>query len=525
MNSRILLTRPLSLAVILLTATGLSAQTEIPRDDVTQESLRFTKVYSLVEENLAEPVDPNRGIFDGGIRGMLRVLDPFSSFLDEDQFQQLKDQTRGKTRGFGSILYVQPGKIMVLQAAEGSPAWRAGLGPGDEIVEVNGTRIDRLDLESLVRLLQRARSQRVRLGVIRPGQVVAQVFELFPAEVNMPSVDQAFLLEPGIAYLHVSGFDQKTPREVAAAVERLGGAELKGVLLDLRNNFGGVLESAVQAASLFLPPDQTVLTVRGRAFPERTERTRAVAARFEMPLIVLINGNTASASEVLAAALQEHDRALIVGEPSFGKGVVETVSELSEGTGLVLTTAQYFTPSGRSLQRPIPGTLLAEATAGADPASEATPEFRTAGGRPLTSGGGITPDVVAPGRELDPWVTFLNQRGTFTTFSSEFLTTGERVNRSFEPDAPVLARFRDFLDRQRIRVPEEYWGEDQDFLKLRIKTELFNLVFGLDVGEEIETRSDPQVRKAASLFPKIPQLLKPSAPKKKSSPSKPTGPQ
>jgi carboxyl-terminal processing protease len=523
LNSHTSLFRTLSLAATVFLAAGLSAQTETPSDEVTQESLRFAKVYSLVEENFAQPADPDRAIFDGGIRSMLRVLDPFSSFFDQDQFQQLKDQTQGKTRGFGSILYVQPGKIMVLQAAEGSPAGRAGLGPGDEIVEVNGTRIDRLDLDSLVRLLQRARSQRVRLGVVRPGQVVAQDFELSPAEVNMPSVDQAFLLEPGIAYIHVSSFDQKTAREIASAVERLGGADLKGVLLDLRNNFGGVLDSAVQAASLFLPAEQAVLTVRGRSRPEKTENTRPVGARFETPLIVLINGNTASAAEVLAAALQEHDRALIVGQPSFGKGVVESVSELSEGTGLVLTTAHYFTPCGRSLQRPIPGTLLAEATAGGDPASGARPEFRTAAGRPVTSGGGITPDVLVPGRELDPWVTFLNQRGTFTTFSSEFLTTSGRVKRSFEPDAAVLSKFRDFLERQRIRVPEEYWGEDQDFLKLRIKAELFSLVFGLDVAEEIETRADPQVQKAASLFPKISQLLKASAPKKVTSPSKQTG--
>ena len=523
MESQTSAIRPLSLAaVILLTALGLSAQTENPSDDLTQESLRFTRIYSLVEENLAQPVDPDRAILDGGIRGMLSVLDPFSSFLDQDQFQQLKDQTRGKTRGFGSILYVQPGKIMILQVADGSPASRAGLGPGDEIVEVNGTRINRLDLESLVRLLQRARSQRVQLGVVRPGQVVAQDFELYPAEVNMPSVDQAFLLQPDIAYVRVSSFDQKTAREIADAVQRLGGVNLKGVLLDLRNNFGGVLESAIQAASLFLPADQAVLTVRGRMRPQQTEDTRRVEARFEMPLIVLINGNTASAAEVLTAALQEHDRALIVGQPSFGKGVVETVSELSEGTGLVLTTAQYFTPSGRSLQRPIPGTLLTEATGG-DPASAAKPEFHTTGGRPVSSGGGITPDVLAPGRELDPWVTFLNQRGTFTAFSSEFLTTSGRVNRTFEANAAVLGKFRDFLDRQRIRVPEEYWDSDQDFLKLRIKTELFNLVFGLDVGEEIETRADPQVEKALSLFPKIPQLLKASAPEEETSPAKRPG--
>ncbi|MBI1941436.1 MAG: PDZ domain-containing protein [Acidobacteria bacterium] len=523
MRFRVSLPRTLLLAGgIFVFAATLLPQAETPPDDVTEESLRFTKVYALIEENFVEPLDPDRSIFDGGIRGLLRTLDPFSSFLDKDQFDQLKDQTRGKTRGFGSVLYVQPGKIMILQAAEGSPAWRAGLGPGDEIVEVNGTRINRLDLESLVRLLQRARSQRVRLGVVRPGQVVAQDFELFPAQLNLPSVDQAFLLEPGIAYLHISGFDQKTPREVADAANRLGGGDLKGLLLDLRNNFGGVLESAVQVASLFLPPEQPVLTVRGRAFPERTERTREAPARFDMPLIVLVNGNTASASEVLTAALQEHDRALVVGEPSFGKGVVESVAELSEGTGLALTTAQYFTPSGRSIQRPIPGTVLAAAATGVDPASDAP--FRTASGRQVTPGGGITPDVAVSGPRLDPWVTFLNQRGSFTSFSSEFLTASGRVDRAFEPDSKVLASFRDYLGRHRILVPEEYWGQDEDYLKLRIKTELFNLVFGLAVGEEVETRGDPQVQEALSLFPKISQLMKPSAHKTQPARLKRTGP-
>jgi carboxyl-terminal processing protease len=259
---------------------------------------------------------------------------------------------------------------------------------------------------------------------------------------------------------------------------------------------------------LFLPPDLPVLTVRGRAFPERTEPTRAAAQRYDLPLIVLVNGSTASSSEVLAAALQEHDRALVVGEPSFGKGVVESVTELSEGTGLALTTAQYFTPSGRSIQRPIPGTALAAAATGSDLASAAV--FRTTSGRFVTSGGGITPDVIVTGRHLDPWVTFLNQRGTFINFSSEYLTTSGRVDRSFEPDSKVLAKFRDYLGRKRIRVPEEYWGQDEEYLKLRIKTELFNLVFGLAVGDEIETRGDPQIQEAASLFPRIHELLNPS---------------
>jgi len=505
-------------AGLLLLPLPLRGQTELWPDDVTEGSLKFTKIYGLLEEHYAEPLDPDRTIFDGGIRGMLSILDPFSAFFDPAQFEQLREQTRGKVRGFGSILYVQPGKVMVLQTAEGSPSRRAGLGPGDEIVEVNGQRLDRLDLQGLVELLSRARTQRVRLGVVRPGRVVAQDFELNPADVDMPTVDRAFIFSPGIGYLHISGFDQKTPHEARAALGRLGAEKLNGLLVDLRDNPGGVLESAVGVASIFLPEDIPVITVRGRAFPEKVYRTRVTTARYDLPLITLVNRNTASAAEVLAAALQEHDRALVVGEPTFGKGVIETVTALSEKTGLALTTAQYFTPSRRSLQRPLAGTALAVPEKSL-PSAGGTPEFRTLGGRIVSAGGGVAPDFPVSARSLDPWLIFLEQRGIFTNFASHFLTVNRAVTQTFEPDAKVLADFRSYVDRRRIRVPVEYWNQDQDYLKLRIQAELFNLVYGLATGEEVEVRADPQVQKAARLFPEIPRLLK--APQNKS-PATPT---
>jgi len=220
-----------------------------------------------------------------------------------------------------------------------------------------------------------------------------------------------------------------------------------------------------------------------------------------------VNGDTASAAEVLAAALQEHDRAVIVGEPTYGKGVVQSVTALSEDTGLALTTAQYFTPSGRSLQRPLPGTALAAPGRQLGPASNSS-HFSTDNGRPLSPGGGITPDVEIPPRRLDPWVTFLDQTGTFTDFASEYLTLHGRAHRSFEPDAAMIGDFKDYLTRRGVRTPAEYWDNDQDYLKLRIKTELLSLVFGLSSGEEAETKGDPQVQRAASLFAQIPQILK-----------------
>jgi hypothetical protein len=179
----------------------------------------------------------------------------------------------------------------------------------------------------------------------------------------------------------------------------------------------------------------------------------------------------------------------------------------------MLTTAQYFTPSGRSIQRPLPGTALVMP----NPALSTSPNpgrgFHTDNGRLITAGGGIVPDVAIPAPTRDPWVAALDSRGTFTSFASEYLTTHAKVERSFEPDAQILGLFRDYLVRNRFRVPEEYWAQDQDYLKLRIKTGLLNLIFGLSVGDELETRSDPQVQKAITLFPEIPSVLKPHLPK------------
>ena len=518
MNPSYLLRRSILSAATLLILAPMArvgfAQSEVPADDVTQESVRFTQVYTALERNYMDEVNPDQIILEGGIRGLLSSLDPFSSFFNADQFQMLQEQARGNTLGFGSILYVSPGKVVVLQTAEGSPAGRAGLGPGDEIVSINGQRIAQLDFESLVELLQRSRSRPVSLGVVHPGKFVPEDFKLVPAEVALPTVDKVFTLAPGVGYIHVSGFELKTSQEVADAITKLGGSNLKGVLFDMRDNHGGIVDAAVATASLFLKPDDLMLTVRGRAAPEKAYRTSASTAHFNMPLIVLVNRNTASAAEILVAGLEEHDRALVVGEPTYGKGVVESVMGLSEQCGLALTTSQYFTPSGRSIQRQLPGTALAgemdaslnRGSAAPHAGSPAT--FHTDLGRPLSVGGGIVPDVAITARELDPWVTFLNQRGLITSFASQYLTLHGHVEKSFQPDENTLEDLKDFLARQGIRTPEEYWTPDQEYLKLRIKTEIFNLVFGLAAGDEVEVMGDPQVQKAATYFDQVPALLR-----------------
>lgn len=483
----------------------LFPQTSPPNDPATQESLKFARIYGLLEDHYADPINPDHAIFDGGIRSMLDTLDPFSAFFDRQQFKMLQEQTRGEAIGFGSILYVKPGKVLVLQAAEGSPSWRAGLGPGDEIVEVNGQKVAQLDFRALIQLLQRSRSHPVTLGILHPGKKAPQEVRLVPKEVELPTVDNAFLF-PGrrIGYIHVSGFDAKTTDEVQSAVEKLGGEKLKGLLLDLRNNHGGVVATAAGVASLFLKPGLPILTMRGRGVPEKSYDTKPMTVHFTMPMVVLINGETASAAELLTAALEEHDRAVVAGEDSYGKGVVENVIPLEDNTGLALTVAQYFTPSGRSIQRRLPGTMLAHAESGIGKSKD----FHTDDGRPLTAGGGIAPDVPIAPRNLDPWAVFLNQRGLFTDFASQYLTYHEDLKQTFEPDKDVMTEFRNFLSSRRIRVPLEYWVQDQDYLKLRIRMEVVSLVFGLKAGSEVEMKGDPQVQKALEVFPKVPGILK-----------------
>jgi carboxyl-terminal processing protease len=499
--------------ILLSLAVRAARAQNIPPDEVTKSSLKFARVYQILDQNYVDRLNADHVILDGGIRGMLASLDPFSSFFDKSQFAMLQEETRGEALGFGSILYVQPGKITIIQTQQGSPSWRAGLGPGDQIAAVNGVSTEPLGLRELVQLLQEAKLHTVHLTVIRPGDLNPTDVTMKPAEVNLPTVDTSFVSAEGIGYVHIASFEAKTPQELSAALHKLVTDHLKGLILDLRNDPGGVLEAAIDVCSVFLKPDSLVLTVEGRAVPEKAYRTVAVAAHFDGPLIVLVNASTASAAEVVAGALQDHDRALIVGEPTFGKGVVENVMPLSNQMGLALLTAEYFTPSGRSLQKPLPGTALQSPTlgirsTGVDPHSPQASVFHTDHGRLVRAAGGVSPDVVEADWKMDPWLTFLNQTGMFTSFASRYVALYPAIPKTFEPDAITLERFRGFLASERIRSPQEYWAKDQEYLEDRIRTEIFNLVFGLGYGNQIAAQDDPQVRKAVSLFPEISKILR-----------------
>src|SRR5579871_4533352 len=267
----------------------------LAEDDLDRQVRRVTDAFALVEQNAADPISSQQAFYQGAIPGMLRKLDPHSVFFDPGQFDQLKQMQTSTRKGFGSVVSLLPGRVIVLQATPGTPSAKSGIAPGDEILAINNIRLDRLNLDQLIEVLTESRQKPAHLDVRRGGNVRLLQFTLVPEEMQAASVDRHFMLRSGVGYIRVASFDEKTGQEIHEAIEKLGGSKLKGLVMDLRNNPGGVVTAAVETASLFLKPGQTIVTLRGRSTAEKTEKVPSKAIPYEFPVAILVNSKTASA--------------------------------------------------------------------------------------------------------------------------------------------------------------------------------------------------------------------------------------
>jgi carboxyl-terminal processing protease len=472
----------------LLPALWLLAASSGP-SDMEIALKRFTTALATVEREAADPVTSRQAVYEGAIPGMLRRLDPHTVFFNPDQFQQLKDMEQSTRKGFGSVVSVLPGRVIVLQTLAGTPSARVGLSAGDEILAINGIALAQLDMEQLVGLLGESRQKEARLDVRRLGSARLLQFMLTPEDMLSPSVERAFLVRPGVGYVRVASFDDETGKQLREAVEKLGGGKLRALVLDLRNNPGGVVPAALDTAALFLKPGQRILTVRGRAVQGKEEKVPEGATPYTFPLAVLINQKTASASEIVSGALQDHDRAVIVGEPSFGKGLVQSVFPLTQGTGLALTTAFYYTPSGRSIQRPLKTGQLEDH---AGPAKE----YRTDSGRVVRGGGGIDPDQAALPEEMTRLRMVIEASASLPNFALEYTGRHKGLTESFEVDGALLDEFQSYLAERRIQPNVAEWSSDREWIRSRLKEEIINQAFGVAKGDEVAAQRDPQVAAA-----------------------------
>jgi carboxyl-terminal processing protease len=469
----------------------------------------FTQVYDLVEKNYAEPVNPDKAIYNGAIPGMLRVLDPHSNFFDPKQYALLREDQRGKYYGVGMSVGPRNNKVIVIAPFVGTPAYKAGIRPGDVIAAVDGKPCDNMTTSEVADLLKGAKGTTVHITIIREGAEKPLEFTVVRDEIPRYSVDLAFEIRPGIGYMHVNGFTETTEHEVAQALDNFQSqGEVKGLILDLRQNPGGLLSEGVGVADKFLHKGQVIVSHHGRNSPEKVYRAAHGNGGKDYPLVVLVNRGTASAAEIVSGAIQDHDRGLVVGESTFGKGLVQTVYPLSENTGLALTTAKYYTPSGRLIQRDYNGVSLYDYYYNHDDqqASTAGKEVKlTDSGRTVYGGGGITPDVKIPTPKPTRFQDEVLQHYAFFNFAKHYLIN-RHISKDFQVNDAVLQEFRKFLDDEKVTYNEADLVAAQDWVASHIKAELFVSEFGQQEGLKVQAESDPQVVKALELLPQAKEL-------------------
>ena len=495
----------------------VNAQTATDESTLRDSFHRFTDVYSIVEQNYAEPLNGDRVdkvIYDGAIPSMLHTLDPHSNFYDPKAYAQMREDQHGRYYGVGMHIQPQPDKfgnthVVVIDTFDGSPAFKAGIRPGDLIQAIDGKSADGMDSLAVSNVLKGPKGTHVSVQMVREGQSKPLSFDLVRDEIPRPSVDLAYLIRPGIGYIHVSQFMETTSREVGEALTRFG-PDMRGLLIDLRGNPGGLLNEAVGMSDKFLKRGDIVVSQKGRAFPDVVYRANhGEQGQEKYPIVVLVNRNTASAAEIVSGALQDHDRALIVGETTFGKGLVQTVFQIAENTGLALTTYHYFTPSGRLIQRNYDGVSLYDyyyVRNDAKPADKSNLEVKlTDSGRTVYGGGGITPDEKIDTPKTNPFQTNLLVHYGFFNFTKHYLAA-RSVARDFQVDDAVLQEFKAFLRSEKVDYTDADFTANLDWVRSNIKSALFTSQFGAGEGFRARTDSDPQVAKALTFMPEAQAL-------------------
>ncbi len=474
-----------------------------------QDSVKtFAQVLSIVQQNYAEPIDTDKVVYDGAIPGMLHVLDPHSNFFDPQEWSLQMEQQRGNYYGVGMTIVPIEDRVEVVAPFPDSPADRAGIKPGDVITKVDGKSTASMSSLQVADMLKGAKGTVVTITLDREGNPKPVVVNVMRDEIPQSAVQFATILKPGIGYVHVTAFtSENTDSDLADALTKLDYPHLDGLVLDLRGNPGGLLRQAVGMSDMFLQKDQLVVSHKGRESPEQRYYALKGNGGDSIPLVVLINGNTASASEIVSGALQDHDRALIVGTRSFGKGLVQTQYPTDNDTALLLTTARYYTPSGRLIQRDYKNVSIYDYEFNRHPNKE-TEVRLTDSGRKVYGGGGITPDVDDPAQKLDPFQTLLLERnvlypidigvGDFTRY---FMGTHPTITKDFSVNDAVMSEFLSFLNREDIKYTQQEISDNTIWIKQHIQREALTYTFGLPAGYKISVDDDPQVIRAAELVP------------------------
>ncbi len=500
----------------------------VAQDQIADQYKVFTAALDAIETGYVGEVESNRLVY-GAISGMLQTLDPHSSFMDPRSYAQMRERQEGRYYGLGISIQVVEGGITVFSIFEGSPAYQKGLRRGDIIARIEGEDTQGWTSDQAVRQLRGPRGTSVRISIRRDGYEQLIDLEVRRDEIHIPTVRAAFMLDGTTGYILLSDFGENSDDEMGDALRTLRDQGMRRIVLDLRNNPGGALDQAISISNRFLPRGDLIVYTRGRV-PNSDQDYRATrqSEYLELPMITLVNRNSASASEIVSGALQDHDRSLIVGETTFGKALVQSVYRVSGGAGVAVTTARYYTPSGRLIQRPWDGTFdeyLTYALREQDASKVHDPgdlKF-TDGGRRVYGGGGIEPDrrFDGPTEGFNPtrFSRMLSARNLFNSFARRFTRAGDQrisarpsgprrdLTVDFELTEAMVAEFKDHVQMSGMRIDEEAWQQDQPFIRAMLRYGIDVDLFSAEVARKNLSGHDPQLRYALTLFPEAEALM------------------
>ncbi len=515
-----------TLAVVLSALVGgvFGRSALATEDRVPLHYQSFSAALSAIEANYADTVQSDRLVY-GAINGMLQTLDPHSSFMDPKTYAQMRERQEGRYYGLGITIQVIDGDITVYRLFEGSPAYTKGIRRGDVIAQIEGEDTKGWTSDDAVRKLRGPRGTFVKIAIRRKVLEELIPLEVMRDEITIPAVTASFMIDKETGYVRVDDFAEHTDDELGEALETLTGKGMKRLVLDLRSNPGGQLDQAIRMANRFLNRGLTIVYTRGRVSNSDQDYRATDDGDFtEIPMMVLVNRNSASASEIVSGALQDYDRALVVGETTFGKALVQSIYRV-QGAGLALTTARYYTPSGRLIQRPWDGTfdeyLTYTLKDQAERQHSADQLKKTTGGRPVYSGGGIEPDkrFDGPVEGFNPsrFSRGLYARQLFSAFAEQFTAEGDTrpgaqdksrrvVTKAFTVDKPMLDDFKKFVAGRRVTIDEAAWTKDEDFIRAMIRFEIDVALFTNATARQHLVEVDPQARFALTQFPEVQKL-------------------
>jgi carboxyl-terminal processing protease len=527
--------------VVVSVIAGMGIDKLISADNIYMQIKKFGDVLSITEKAYVDDVDTGK-LTDAAIVGMLNTLDPHSVYIPPKQNEDVMEQFKGKFEGVGISFRIMNDTITVVEPIGGGPSARMGVISNDRIVKIDDSSSIKWTNQQVMHSLRGPKGTKVKISIVRPGVKEILEFVIIRDEIAITSIDAAIMLNKEVGYILVNQFKETTHMEMEKALQKLHDDGMKKLILDLRGNGGGLMDEAVRMVDQFLDggttenPHRIVYTKSRKPDFEDTYSAKTGDSYEKLPLIILVNHASASASEIVAGAIQDWDRGLIVGETSFGKGLVQRPWQLQDGSAFRITVARYYTPSGRLIQRSYEGKDKDEYAMEAYQRNEeegdnlehkhdvkpdtTIPIFKTNAGRTVLGGGGITPDYIVKSEKATGLILTIFRKNLFYDFIKTYMegsgfSLRKKYDKNYEeyklkysiPDE-LMTEFHKFVEGKEIKIDEKEYLKDIDFLKARLKAEIAQMIFGFEGSIGILVGVDNQVQKALTLFPEAEKIAK-----------------